>query len=185
MPVITLPDGSQRSFDQPVSIADVAMDIGPGLAKAALAGKVAGELVDTSYIISENSELAIVTERDEEGLDLIRHSTAHLMAMAVQELFPGVQVTIGPVIEDGYFYDFATGHSFSTEDLQKIEKRMLEITKDDLPIERMVMTRTQAIKEFREMGENYKVQIIEDLPEGDRVHGEIYAVALMCLAPAN
>ena len=169
MPVITLPDGSQRSFDQPVSIADVAMDIGPGLAKAALAGKVAGELVDTSYIISENSELAIVTERDEEGLDLIRHSTAHLMAMAVQELFPGVQVTIGPVIEDGYFYDFATGHSFSTEDLQKIEKRMLEITKDDLPIERMVMTRTQAIKEFREMGENYKVQIIEDLPEGDEI----------------
>jgi threonyl-tRNA synthetase len=169
MPVITLPDGSQRSFDQPVSIADVAMDIGPGLAKAALAGKVAGEMVDTSYLISEDIELAIVTERDEEGLDLIRHSTAHLMAMAVQELFPGVQVTIGPVIDDGYFYDFATGHSFSSEDLQKIEKRMLEITKDDLPIERMIMNREQAIKEFREMGEHYKVQIIEDLPEGEEI----------------
>ena len=148
MPVITLPDGSQRSFDQSVSIHDVAMDIGPGLAKAALAGKVGGELVDTSYLIENDVELSIVTERDEEGLELVRHSTAHLMAMAVQELFPGVQVTIGPVIDDGYFYDFATGHAFSTEDLQKIEKRMLEITKDDLPIERVVMDRELAIKTF-------------------------------------
>ncbi|MEE8056924.1 MAG: threonine--tRNA ligase [Pseudomonadales bacterium] len=169
MPVITLPDGSQRSFDKPVTIVDVAMDIGPGLAKAALAGKIAGELLDTSYLIEGDAELAIVTERDEEGLQLVRHSTAHLMAMAVQELFPGVQVTIGPVIDDGYFYDFATGHSFSSEDLQKIEKRMLEITKENLTIERVVMDRDLAIKTFREMGENYKVQIIEDLPGNEEI----------------
>jgi len=169
MPVITLPDGSQRAFDQAVTIADVAMDIGPGLAKAALAGKIDQQLVDTSFLLETDTELAIVTERDEEGIELIRHSTAHLMAMAVQELFPGVQVTIGPVIDDGYFYDFATGHSFSTEDLTKIEKRMLEITKQDMPIERVVMDRAQAIKTFREMGENYKVQIIEDLPESEPI----------------
>ncbi|MFA7554007.1 MAG: threonine--tRNA ligase [Spongiibacteraceae bacterium] len=169
MPVITLPDGSQRSFDDAVTIHDVAMDIGPGLAKAALAGKVAGELVDTSYLIESDVELAIVTERDDEGLDIIRHSTAHLMAMAVQQLFPGVQVTIGPVIDDGYFYDFATGHTFSAEDLVSIEKRMLEITQSDLPIERIVMDRDLAIKTFREMGEHYKVQIIEDLPVGEEI----------------
>jgi threonyl-tRNA synthetase len=169
MPVITLPDGSQRAFDAPVSIYDVAMDIGPGLAKAALAGKISGELLDASYVIESDVELSIVTERDEEGLDIIRHSTAHLMAMAVQELFPGVQVTIGPVIDDGYFYDFATGHNFAPEDLQKIEKRMLEITKEDLVIERMVMDRDMAIKTFRDMGEHYKVQIIEDLPESEEI----------------
>jgi threonyl-tRNA synthetase len=166
---ITLSDGSQRTFDNPVTIHDVALDIGPGLAKAALAGKVAGELFDTSYLIESDIELAIVTERDKEGLELIRHSTAHLMAMAVQELFPGVQVTIGPVIDDGYFYDFATGHAFSTEDLQKIEQRMMEITKDDLPIERVVMERELAVKLFRDMGENYKVQIIEDLPGSEEI----------------
>ncbi|MCP3906742.1 MAG: threonine--tRNA ligase [Oceanicoccus sp.] len=169
MPVITLPDGSQRSFDNPVSIFDVAMDIGPGLAKASLAGNIAGELLDTSYLIESDVELAIVTERDEQGLELIRHSTAHLMAMAVQELFPGVQVTIGPVIDDGYYYDFASGHAFSEEDLAKIEKRMAEIVKDDLPIERVVMERDHAVKTFREMGENYKVQIIEALPENEEV----------------
>ena len=169
MPVITLPDGSQRDFDSAVTIADVAMDIGPGLAKAALAGKINQQLVDTSYLLETDTELAIVTERDEEGIELVRHSTAHLMAMAVQELFPGVQVTIGPVIDDGFFYDFATEHSFSTEDLTKIEKRMLEITKQDLPIERLVMDRELAIKTFRDMGENYKVQIIEDLPESEPI----------------
>ncbi|MFT5579573.1 MAG: threonyl-tRNA synthetase [Paraglaciecola psychrophila] len=169
MPVITLPDGSQRVFDSAVTIADVAMDIGPGLAKAALAGKINQQLVDTSYLLETDTELAIVTERDEEGIELVRHSTAHLMAMAVQELFPGVQVTIGPVIDDGFFYDFATEHSFSTEDLTKIEKRMLEITKQDLPIERLVMDRELAIKTFRDMGENYKVQIIEDLPESEPI----------------
>jgi threonyl-tRNA synthetase len=169
MPVITLPDGSQRSFDTPVTIADVALDIGPGLAKAALAGKIAGVLLDTSYLIESDAELAIITERDAEGLELVRHSTAHLMAMAVQELFPGVQVTIGPVIEDGYYYDFATGHTFSSEDLQKIEQRMLEITEEDLPIQRVVMDRNRAIKTFRDMGENYKVQIIEDLPQSEEI----------------
>ena len=169
MPVITLPDGSQRSFDQAVTVTDVAMDIGPGLAKAALAGRVAGTLVDTSYLIDSDIELAIVTERDEEGLELIRHSTAHLMAMATQELYPGVQVTIGPVIDDGFYYDFATGHHFGPEDLAKIEKRMQEIVKDDLPIERMVMDREQAVKAFREMGEHYKVQIIEDLPGTEEI----------------
>ncbi len=167
MPVITLPDGSQRSFDQAVTIADVAMDIGPGLAKAALGGKIAEQMLDTSYLIEGDVELSIITDRDEEGLEMIRHSTAHLMAMATQQLFPGVQVTIGPVIEDGYFYDFATGNTFTTEDLEKIEKRMLEITKEDLPIERIVMDRELAIKTFRGMGERYKVQIIEDLPEGE------------------
>lgn len=169
MPVITLPDGSQRSFENPVSIADVAMDIGPGLAKAALGGKIADQVLDTSYLIEGDVELSIITDRDEEGLEMIRHSTAHLMAMATQQLFPGVQVTIGPVIEDGYFYDFATGNTFTTEDLAKIEKRMLEITKEDLPIERLVMDRELAIKTFRGMGERYKVQIIEDLPEGEEL----------------
>ncbi len=169
MPAITLPDGSQRSFDNPVSVYDVAADIGPGLAKAALAGKVNGEQVDTSYVMDADAELAIITDKDEEGLELIRHSSAHLMAMAVQELFPGVQVTIGPVIDDGFYYDFASGHSFTPEDLEKIEKRMLEIVQDDVPIERVVTSREAAIKTFREMGEHYKVQIIEELPEGEEI----------------
>jgi len=169
MPVITLPDGSERSFDKPVSVYDVAADIGPGLAKAALAGKVDGREVDTSFTIENDTELAIITERDEEGLEIIRHSTAHLLAMAVQELFPGVQVTIGPVIEDGFYYDFASGHAFTPEDLEKIEKRMEEIVKDQLRVDRMVVDRDQAVMMFRQMGEHYKVQIIEDLPEDEEV----------------
>ena len=169
MPVITLPDGSQRSFDNPVSIFDVAMDIGPGLAKASLAGKIAGEIVDTSYLIESDVELAIITERDEEGLELIRHSTAHLMAMAVQDLFSGTQVTIGPVIEDGYYYDFAAEAPFSDDDLRAIEKRMTEITKADHPIERVVMPREEAVKLFADMGEAYKVQIINDLPGSEEI----------------
>ncbi|WP_101756750.1 threonine--tRNA ligase [Oceanicoccus sp. KOV_DT_Chl] len=169
MPVITLPDGSQRSFDQPVTIFDVANDIGPGLAKASLAGKINGELLDTSYVIESDVELAIVTERDDEGLELIRHSTAHLMAMAVQDLFPGTQVTIGPVIEDGYYYDFAAEKPFSDDDLKKIEQRMLEITKEDHPIVREVVSREQAIKTFADMGEEYKVQIIEALPGSEDI----------------
>ena len=169
MPVITLPDGSQRSFDNPVSVFDVATDIGPGLAKASLAGKIAGEIVDTSYLIKDNVELAIITERDEEGLALIRHSTAHLMAMAVQDLFPGTQVTIGPVIEDGYYYDFAAKTPFSDDDLRAIEKRMTEITKADHPIERVVMPREQAVKLFADMGEEYKVQIINELPGTEEI----------------
>jgi threonyl-tRNA synthetase len=169
MPVITLPDGSQRAFDNPVSVYDVAADIGPGLAKAALAGKVDGREVDTSYMIDGDSELAIITERDEEGLEIIRHSSAHLLAMAVQELFPGVQVTIGPVIEDGFYYDFASGHTFTPEDLEKIEKRMEDIVKDHLRVDRVVVDRDQAVMMFRQMGEHYKVQIIEDLPADEEV----------------
>ena len=169
MPVITLPDGSERAFANPVTVHDVAADIGPGLAKAALAGVVDGREVDTSFIIEQNASLAIITERDDAGLEVIRHSTAHLLAMAVQELFPGVQVTIGPVIEDGFFYDFATGHSFTPEDLARVEQRMEELVEQDLPVERMVVSRARAIELFRNMGENYKVQIIEELPEGEEI----------------
>ena len=169
MPVITLPDGSQRSFPNPVTVHDVAADIGPGLAKAALGGVVDEREVDTSFIIEQDARLAIITERDEAGLEIIRHSTAHLLAMAVQELFPGVQVTIGPVIEDGFYYDFATGHSFTPEDLARIEQRMEELAQQDLPVERLVVSREKAIEQFRNMGENYKVQIIEDLPAGEEI----------------
>ncbi|WP_027949009.1 threonine--tRNA ligase [Haliea salexigens] len=169
MPSITLPDGSQRQFDSPVSVHDVASAIGPGLAKAALAGVVDGREVDTSHVIDGDASLAIVTERDAAGLEVIRHSTAHLLAMAVQELFPGTQVTIGPVIEDGFYYDFASGHHFTPEDLQKIEQRMEQIVADDLPVQRVVMSRERAIELFRNMGEHYKVQIIEALPEGEEL----------------
>ncbi|MEY3017161.1 MAG: hypothetical protein RL336_296 [Pseudomonadota bacterium] len=169
MPVITLPDGSQRPFEQPVTIADVALSIGPGLAKAAIAGRVNGELVDTSYLMETDAQLSIITDRDEEGLEIIRHSTAHLTAQAVQELFPGVQVTIGPVIDDGFYYDFATGHNFTPDDLLKIEKRMEELVQDDQPLERVVMDRDLAVKTFRDMGEHYKVQIIQDLPAGEEI----------------
>ncbi len=169
MPVITLPDGSRRSFANPVTVHDVAADIGPGLAKAALAGVVNGEAVDTSHIIGQDATLAIITDRDDAGLEVIRHSSAHLLAMAVQELFPGVQVTIGPVIEDGFFYDFATGHSFAPEDLARIEQRMEELVEQDLPVERLVVSREKAVELFRNMGENYKVQIIEELPQGEEI----------------
>ena len=169
MPVITLPDGSERSFDNPVSVHDVAANIGPGLAKAALAGVVDGREVDTSHVLEVDAQLAIITDRDEAGLEVIRHSTAHLLAMATQELFPGVQVTIGPVIDDGFFYDFATGHAFTPEDLEKIETRMEELAADDLPVERIVVSREKAVELFRNMGEHYKVQIIEDLPEDEEI----------------
>ncbi len=164
MPKLTLPDGSKREFDKPVSIADVAMDIGPGLAKAALAGRVDGELVDTSFVIDHDAEVAIVTERDDDGLEVLRHSCAHLMAQAVQRLFPKAQVTIGPVIEDGFFYDFSFSRAFTPEDLEKIEKTMQEIVKEDLTVERSVMSRDEAVKLFREMGEDYKVEILESIP---------------------
>jgi threonyl-tRNA synthetase len=169
MPVITLPDHSQRSYDAPVTVYDVAADIGPGLAKAALAGVVDGDPVDTAFLLDRDATLAIITERDEAGLEIIRHSTAHLLAMATQQLFPGVQVTIGPVIEDGFFYDFATGNSFSPEDLEKIEERMEQIVADDLPVERIVCSREKAVEIFRNMGETYKVQIIQELPEGEEI----------------
>jgi threonyl-tRNA synthetase len=169
MPVITLPDGSQRTFDQPLSVYDVAASIGPGLAKAALGGVVDGREVDTSYVLELDATLAIITEKDDAGLEIIRHSTAHLLAMATQELFPGVQVTIGPVIEDGFYYDFATGHNFTPQDLEKIEQRMEEIAALDLPVERVVMSRETAIQRFRNLGENYKVQIIEALPDSEEI----------------
>ncbi|MEZ5571422.1 MAG: threonine--tRNA ligase [Halioglobus sp.] len=169
MPVITLPDGSQRSFNQPVTVYEIAADIGPGLAKAALGGVVNGREVDTSFAIEQDATLAIITDQDDAGLEIIRHSTAHLLAMATQELFPGVQVTIGPVIEDGFYYDFATGHNFTPQDLEKIEQRMEELAKSDLPVERLVMSREKAIEHFRNLGENYKVQIIEALPEGEEI----------------
>jgi len=170
MPQITLPDGSHRSFDQSVSVLDIAADIGPGLAKATLAGKVDGELVDAAYIIDRDASVAIITGRDEEALELLRHDAAHVMAQAVQELYPGTQVTIGPAIEDGYYYDFAREEPFTPEDLEKIEARMHEIVKRDLPIVREVFDRDEAIKTFADLGETYKVEIIKDIiPEGEEV----------------
>jgi len=170
MPVITLPDGSTRSYDSPVTVMQVAEDIGPGLAKATLAGRVDGELVDASHLIDRDVDLAIVTSRDEDALELMRHDAAHVMAQAVQELYPGTQVTIGPAIEDGFYYDFARPEPFTPDDLKKIEQRMHEIVKRDLPIVREVWDREEAKKVFRDIGEDYKVQIIEDIiPEGEEV----------------
>ncbi len=167
MPTITLPDGSKREFDHPVTVRDVAADIGPGLAKAALAGKVDGRLVDTSFVIDHDAELSLVTDRDEEGLEIIRHSTAHLLAQAVKQLFPEAQVTIGPVIDDGFYYDFAYGPGFSPEDMAAIEKRMKELAKQDIPVERSEMPREEAVRFFADMGEDYKAKIIEDIPAGE------------------
>ena len=170
MPQITLPDGTHRDYDHAVSVMDVANDIGPGLAKATLAGKVDGVLVDAAYIMEKNASLAIVTGRDVEALELLRHDAAHVMAQAVQELFPGTQVTIGPAIEDGFYYDFAREEAFSPEDLDTIETRMREIVKRDLPIVREVLDRDTAKKTFADIGEIYKVEIIEDIiPEGEEV----------------
>lgn len=169
MPTVTLPDGSQRSFEQAVSVFDVAADIGPGLAKAALAGVVDGREVDTSYVIETDSALSIITDRDDAGVEIIRHSTAHLLAQAVQQLFPGTQVTIGPTVEDGFYYDFASGHNFTPEDLERIEQRMAEIAERDVTVERIVCSREKAIELFRNMGEHFKVQIIEELPEGEEI----------------
>jgi len=170
MPVITLPDGSTRSYETPVSVMHVAADIGAGLAKATLAGRVNGELVDASFIMQEDSSLAIVTSRDADALELFRHDAAHVMAQAVQELFPGTQVTIGPAIEDGFYYDFAREEAFTPADLNKIEQRMHEIVKRNLPIEREVLDREEAMKVFAAKGEDYKVEIIDDIiPEGEEV----------------
>ena len=170
MPKVTLPDGSSRDYSHAISIFDVASDIGPGLAKAALAGKVDGELVDTSFIIKKDAELAIVTSKSDEALELIRHDAAHVMAQAVQELFPGTQVTIGPAIEDGFYYDFARQEPFSLDDLEKIESRMEDIVSRNLLIEREVWERDEAKRVFAEIGEKYKVELIEDIiPEGEEV----------------
>ncbi len=169
MPVITLPDGSQREFESAVTVFQVAADIGPGLAKAALAGRVDGELVDTSYAIDKDVTLSLITERDEEGLEVIRHSCAHLLAQATQALFPKAQVTIGPVIDNGFYYDFAFSRPFTPDDLVAIEAKMAEIVKQNLPIERSVMLREEAIEFFRNMGEEYKAELIESIPAGEEI----------------
>ncbi|MHB1565125.1 MAG: threonine--tRNA ligase [Acidiferrobacter sp.] len=169
MPVITLPDGSRRTYPQPVTVAEVAADIGPGLAKAALAGRVDGRLVDTSTTIATDTHLAIITARDPEGLEVIRHSTAHLLAQAVKGLFPEAQVTIGPVIEDGFYYDFAYAPGFSHEDLARIEARMQELAHTNTPVRREVVERAAAIQYFEGLGETYKAEIIRDLPVGEEI----------------
>lgn len=167
MPVITLPDGSKKNFDGPVTLIDVAKSIGSGLAKAALAGKVNDQLVDTSFLIEKPSVVSIVTAKDPEGLEVIRHSTAHLLAHAVKILFPDAQVTIGPVIEDGFYYDFSYPKGFTLEDLERIEAKMHELVKADYGVTREVIRRDEAIKLFRSMGEEYKAKIIEDIPQED------------------
>jgi len=167
MPVITLPDGTEKPFDSPVSVHEVAESIGPGLAKAALAGRVGDKLVDTSHVIEADADLAIITARDDDGLEVIRHSCAHLMAQAVQQLFPSAQVTIGPVVEDGFYYDFAYERPFTPEDLEAIEKKMGEIAKQDLNVERSLMSRNDAVSLFEEMGEKYKVEILESIPSDE------------------
>jgi threonyl-tRNA synthetase len=169
MPVVTLPDGSQRRFDSPVTVDEVAGAIGPGLRKAALAARVNGKLVDTSYVITQDANLAIVTDKDADGLEVIRHSTAHLLAQAVKALFPDAQVTIGPVIEDGFYYDFAYQRPFTPEDLAAIEAKMTELAKADEKVTRRVMPRDEAVKFFRDMGEVYKAEIIASIPDKDEI----------------
>lgn len=166
---ITLPDNSQRQFNRPVTVAEIAADIGPGLAKAALAGKVDGRLVDTAYRVDEDAKVAIVTARDVDGLEVIRHSTAHLLAQAVKQLFPDAQVTIGPVIEDGFYYDFAYKRPFTPKDLAAIEARMAELAKEDLPVSRGVMPRDDAVDYFRNLGEAYKAEIIASIPQNEDI----------------
>ena len=169
MPEIRLPDGSKRQFESDVTVAEVAQNIGAGLARAALAGRVNDQLVDLSFVISEDSDLAIITDKNPEGLEVIRHSTAHLMAYAVKELFPDAQVTIGPVIEHGFYYDFSYTRPFTPEDLEKIEKKMTEIVNRDLPITRKVLLRNDAVKYFKSIKENYKAEIIESIPADQEV----------------
>ncbi len=164
MPVITLPDGSQREFPQAITVAEVAQSIGTGLARAALAGKVDGRLVDTSFTIERNAQVGIITDKDAEGVEIIRHSTAHLLAYAVKELFPDAQVTIGPVVENGFYYELAYTRPFTPEDLVAIEKRMAELAKRDLPITREVWTRDDATAFFKSIGEHYKAELIEAIP---------------------
>ena len=166
---ITLPGGSQREFPGPVTVADVAASIGAGLAKAALAGKVDGHLVDTSHLIEADALLSIVTDRDADGLEVIRHSTAHLLAYAVKELFPEAQVTIGPVIENGFYYDFAYKRPFTPEDLAAIEARMGELAARNEPVVRRVLPRDDAVSYFKGLGEHYKAEIIASIPAGQDV----------------
>lgn len=167
--VITLPDGSKREYPQPVTVAEVAASIGAGLAKAALAGRVDGRLVDTSHLVGQDAQLAIVTDKDADGLEVIRHSTAHLLAYAVKDLFPEAQVTIGPVIDNGFYYDFAYTRPFTPEDLAAIEKRMAELAKKDFPVTREVVSRDEAVKFFTGLGEHYKAELIAAIPQGEDV----------------
>jgi threonyl-tRNA synthetase len=169
MPAITLPDGSQRKFDHAVTVMDIAADIGPGLAKATLAGEVDGRLRDASHLIEDDAQVRIITAKDPEGLEVIRHSTAHLLAQAVERLYPECQVTIGPVIENGFYYDFSWPPGFTMEDLDRIGAEMRRIVKDALPVQREVWHRGEAIQFFRQEGEEYKAEIIEDLPEGEEI----------------
>jgi threonyl-tRNA synthetase len=169
MPRITLPDGSHKSFDRPVTVDEVAASVGAGLRRAALAGRVDGKVVDTSYVIGADAHVSIVTDRDPEGLDVIRHSTAHLLAQAVKQLFPEAQVTIGPVIEDGFYYDFSFKRPFTPEDLTAIEARMKEIARADLKVNRTVMSRDAAVDFFRKQGEHYKAEIIAAIPQGEEI----------------
>src|ERR1700761_1520952 len=169
MPVVTLPDGSQRRFENPVTVDEVAADIGAGLRKAALAGRVDGKLVDTSFLISNDAQLAIVTDKDPDGIDVIRHSTAHLLAQAVKQLFPDAQVTIGPVVQDGFYYDFSYKRPFTTEDLAAIEAKMTELAKADQKVSRRVMSRNEAVEFFTGLGEIYKAEIIASIPEKEQI----------------
>src|SRR5665647_2925689 len=169
MPNIKLPDGSVRQFPQLLTVAEVAASIGPGLAKAALAGRVDGRLVDTSFRIDSDADVAIVTDKDPAGLEIIRHSCAHLLAHAVKELFPEAQVTIGPVIEDGFYYDFAYQRPFTLEDLAAIEKKMTELAAKDEPVTRRVLPRDAAVAYFKGLGEHYKAEIISSIPAHEDV----------------
>ena len=169
MPRISLPDESVRSYDNPLTVADVAKDIGAGLAKAAIAGKINGQIVDTNTLLVEDCELAIVTAREEAGLEVIRHSTAHLLAQAVKQLFPEAQVTIGPVIENGFYYDFSYPPGFSEDNFEAIEKRMMELAKADYTVERSIMERDQAMAFFERQGEIFKSEIIADIPKNESV----------------
>lgn len=169
MPIITLPDGSHREYPKPVTVAEIAASIGAGLARAALAGRVDGKLVDTSFRVEQDAEVVIITDKSPEGIEVIRHSTAHLLAQAVKELFPEAQVTIGPVIENGFYYDFAFKRGFTEDDLNKIEERMHEIAKRDYPVTRTAMPRDEAIRFFRDMGEVYKAEIIAGIPAGEQI----------------
>jgi len=174
MVCISLPDGSQREFDRPITVHDVAHSIGAGLGRAALAGKVAfdgqeARLVDTSFVIDRDAQLSIVTDKDPEGLDLIRHSTAHLLAYAVKSLFPDAQVTIGPVIDNGFYYDFSYKRAFTPEDLEAIEKKMAELARRDEVVTREEWDRDEAVAFFRGIGEDYKAEIIASIPAGERI----------------
>ena len=167
MPVITLPDGSKREFDNAITVMDVARSIGSGLAKATLAGKVGGEVVDAGHQIDQDVDLQIITAKDDEGIDVIRHSTAHLLAQAVKQLFPDAQVTIGPVIENGFFYDFSYERPFTPEDLKAIEKKMQQLVSENIEISRSVLSRDEAVTFFKDLGEAYKAEIIESIPANE------------------